>query len=599
MAKNGSVGRVTGRFGRRAAVGFVLLAMAVGSLGGLAPTVAADEAMMVELNPATRQQLRTLREAWQGWSDAFAKDDQATAEASLEQMGAIARHLGMERLPDFSIAIASYAVSSAREGKIERSRWALEHSRRLDPGRPESDYALATIQRLSGDYIGALLASIRGYVGLLKLPTERSIWLHNVGLWCVYLLLLSSAAFLALQMAVKGKRLYYDLVRMVSPPVPPLVADALVIVLLLWPLALPAGPLWLALYWSILLWGYGSVSEKVVFGALWLVFGLMPLVLAQQQLSIQLKLIPPARALEQLENKRLYGGMFTDLGVLQVLLPDSVGVRELVADLHRQMGQWDQARSIYNFLSENPDLRAQQVAPSLSNLGLYHLREEEFDTATDYFIRAAEADPGLAEAYFNLNLAYSGVYDFDNSHNAMEQARALAPESIDAWTSKDSATAKDIGIPVNGGLDQSGEILQSLRGLWRSEKSTSWTDLWRRHFSLTIVFSTFLLALTLHMARLQMGYRSSRLEDEGRDSVNRWQRVFVPGLASALEGKGPNAFLGILLPMGLLMLPLLRGVGYREPLGFDPGHWLPMVTGITALTLWLIARIAWELSSDR
>ena len=562
-----------------------------------APAVVAQE--LIELQPSARQQLRSLRTAWQNWTEAYLADDPSTADTALAQMEAICGHLGMSHLPDLSIAIAGYAVQSAQDGNVARARWVLDDSRQLDPGRPETDFALASIQRLDGDYIGAALAGIRGYGNLLSLPLERSVWLHNVGIWLIYLLLASSIYFLALQMATKGRKLYYDLSRMLSPPLPAGISDLLVIVVLLWPLALPAGPLWLALYWSVLLWGYGSTSEKTVFVVLWALFGTIPLALSYQQLSIQLKLIPPSRALDNLQSERLYGGLFSDIGLLQTLLPDDPSVREVSADLHRRLGQWDEARSVYNSIAENPELRAQQVAPALSNLGLYHLRRKEYDTAVAYFQRATEANPDSAAAYFNLSQAYSQLYDFDRSNDTLRQAQQLDNASVEVWSSQ-QLTPEESGVEVDGGLRQVESIQLALRSLWRSEESTEWVDVWRRHFSISVVLATLLLAVTLHRVRLQMGYRSSLLEtSENELAENPWVRAVVPGWGSAIQERGGRAFFGILLPMAFLLLPLLQGVGYREPLGYDPGHWLPTVTSLAFLSVWLLARIGWELSSER
>ena len=57
-------------------------------------------------------------------------------------------------------------------------------------------------------------------------------------------------------------------------------------VVLLWPLALPSGLLWLPLFWSLLLWTYLSASERVVLVALWLLVGAAPLVVTEQRRQV-------------------------------------------------------------------------------------------------------------------------------------------------------------------------------------------------------------------------------------------------------------------------------------------------------------------------
>ncbi len=77
-------------------------------------------------------------------------------------------------------------------------------------------------------------------------------------------------------MAAKGGALYQDLAGLFGRWLPRPAAVVVIAALLLWPLALPSGLLWLPLFWSLLLWGYASRSERFVLVALWLLLGLTP-----------------------------------------------------------------------------------------------------------------------------------------------------------------------------------------------------------------------------------------------------------------------------------------------------------------------------------
>ncbi len=567
-----------------------LLGLALFAFNGTA------EERILDLTPKTKLHLEELRDAWQDWTAAFAANDAEAENEALERLQGKVRRLGLRYLPDLSIAASAHAVNAAREGAGQRAQRALVAARKLDPDRPESAFAEAAIERLEGNFVGAISSGLRGYGKLLQLPLERSIWLQNTAIWVIYLLILSGAAFLALQIAVKGKDLFYDLSRTLSPPLPGPVADLLVVLVLVWPIFLPSGTLWLALYWSVLIWGYGSLSEKFVFIFLWAFVGATPLLLSYQQLAGQLRMIPPTRALDQMNSERLYGTLFSDVALLQVLLPDSLASKEVIADLHRRIGQWDQARSIYALLADNPDQKASQAAAPLSNMGLYALRHGEYETAKAYFQRATEADPRSAEAFYNLSQAYSLLYDFENAERLIAQAQALDQEKVEAWNSLDVTTAPS-GVEIPGGLRRYPEIQQDLRQLWGGNQSFSLQDLWRRNFSLSILLATLLLAVTLHMVRRQLGYRSRLLEEE-EPSMPAGLRAIVPGLPSALQGRGWRAFLGIALPTSLVILPLLRGIGYRTPLGLDPGQWLPTVVSVVALLVVMLIRLGWEMAVD-
>ena len=551
----------------------------------------------LQLTSPVRQQLRLLTEAWRSWTRAYYQSEEDVAANAVEQLLSIAANLGMSKLPDLSNAASAFAVLSAQEKDFARARWVLEAARELDPGRPEVDFASATVQRLEGDYIAAALSSLKGYGALFRLPRERSVWLHNAGFWLFYVLVASGAFFVALQMATKGGALFYDLARFLSPPLALATADMLTVAALLWPLVLPSGLLWLALYWSVLLWGYGSVSEKLIFVALWLSLGVAPLALSYQQREIRLSLSPPIRALDQMDTGRLYGSLFSDLGVLRSLLPESSVARELVADLHRRFGQWEHARSMYTALLERDGLQGWEAAPARNNVGVYHHRKKDYGTAVNYFREATQEDPQLAEAFFNLARAYSQLYKFSDSNRAMAEAKELDRARVTIWERADVAIEEG-AVGVDGGLRRADQLRQGLRAAWRGDQgSVTAIDLWRRYLSLSVLGGVMLLALTLHLVHSQMGYRSSLLETKALSppAIDRWLRALVPGLVSARRGRGGRAFLAVLLPAALLMLHLTRGLGYRTPMAFDTGLWLSTVLSLGGLAALFLIRLTREL----
>ncbi len=569
-----------------------LSALAMGLPGG-ASAQDFSTAPGLELTSPVRQQLRLLTEHWRGWTRAYYQSEEEAAASALEQLSGAATRLGMSRLPDLSSAASAFAVDSARDGNFDRARWALDAARKLDPGRPETGFAAATIKRLDGDYLGALTSSLDGCAALLRLPLERSIWLHNVVLWLFYALFLSGGLFLALQMATKGGALFYDLARFMSPPMALPTADLLTALALIWPLALPSGLLWLAVYWSILLWGYGSVSEKVVFTVLWLSLGVGSLALSHQQRTVQLTLSPPVRALDNLAAGRLYGALFSDLGVLRTLISEHPSTRELAADLHRRFGQWEHARSLYTALIETEELHGSDSAAARNNLGVYHHRRKDYGTAVNYFRQASQYDPEMAEAFFNLAQAYSQLYKFSDSNLAMARAREIDRARVSAWD-RAEVVVEESAVGVDGGLRRAGELRQTLSAIWHGEEgSQTAVDLWRRHFSLSVIAGIMILAVTLHLVRNQLGYRSDLLENRSvlPKTTDRWISALVPGLPSTREQRGGLAFLAILLPVSLLLAPLMRGLGFRLPLAYELDAAVPAVLGFGGLALVFLVRL--------
>ncbi|MEM9555127.1 MAG: tetratricopeptide repeat protein [Acidobacteriota bacterium] len=547
----------------------------------------------LELTAPVRQQLYRVQDAWQRWTRAHVQGDEAAASAELEQIELITAHLGMERQPDLASAAAAYGLRAADAGDFERAEAALEAARRLDEGRPETFFAASSIARAQGQYGTAISELARGYLALLEAPRSRDLWLDNLALWVLFSLLLAGGLFAGLLMATKGGSLFYDLARLYSPPLGRAAADALTVALLIWPILLPSGVLWLVLWWSVLLWGYGSTSERAVLILCWLALGATPALLAHQQRSVQLALVPPARLIDHLAADRLYGAVFSDLEVLRSLLPESPIVTELSADLHRRLGQWDHARAIYTELTQRPDRPARDTATAYTNLGVYHHRNGEYETAVAYFSRAADADAGLAEAHYGLAQAYAQLYEFESSHSAMAQAKALAPDRVDRWNAVGDST-EGSAVAVDGGLRRVGELRQALAELWRQPTAlASPLDFWRRFRALSLSLGLILLAVAIHLVRRQVGYRTSYFEVSAAERVeSRWVKALVPGLASAQREYGGLAFGGILLPVALAMAAVMRSMGFRQPVAFDPGPWPAVTLCLVGLVFVLLTRLA-------
>ncbi|MEM1180569.1 MAG: hypothetical protein AAGM22_19645 [Acidobacteriota bacterium] len=567
----------------------------------LVPTTGASGASDlggIELTAPVRQQLYNLQQAWLGWTRAFADDDTSAADTELEQMGLIARHLGMERLPDLSNAAAALAIREAKAGRFGKAKEALYAARQLDPDQPDNDFADGAIRRESGDYFGAVQAFVRGYLKLLHTPLQRTLWLHNVILWASYTLLAAAALFIAVLMLAKGRRLFYDFSRLYAPPLPPLAADALTAVLLLWPLLLPSGFVWLCLYWSILLWSYSSVSCRGVLIFTWILLGLAPSLLVYQQRSTRVAMVPAARLIENLAEGRLYGSMFSDLEVLRSLVPDSDAVTEITADLHRRFGQWDYARAIYTELAQDPERPTRLTATAYSNIGVFHHRNGDYETAVNYFSRAAEADPRLAEAVYNLSQAYAQLYDFNRHHEAMALAKELDADSVEAWNEA-AVTAEDSAIPVDGGVRRVDELRDRISRLWRDRSAEGLLALLTRFRALSAALAALALALAVHQLRRQVGFFSDRLARRKHSLVkNKWARAFIPGLGSLDRGSGVVGFLMILMPTALVIMIVGRSFGFRQPLAVSPDPLPVTLVGLLGLAFIFLLRILVELRDD-
>lgn len=565
---------------RRLTLGLLAAALAFAT----APLAADD---YVELDPAVQESLLTLQDQWIQWLTAFNTGDAEGAAGMVENMLTTTDQLGMRSLPDLSLAAMVRGVETARQGEFARARLALESAERLAPGRPETAFARATVHRLEGRWFAAGGDLLAGYARLLTSPSERPLLTANLALWLIYTLLLAGGLFVAFEMVVNGGRLVRDLGLMVGRGergLPTAVLLPIAVILLFWPLFLPGGVAWLVLYWSMLLWTYGSTSERTAIAVVWLVAALSPWAIGQLRDQVALELTPPVRAMDRVVAGQLYGGLFADLGALTGMLTDEPAVDHLFADLHRRLGQWDRARALYRrVVTDEPD----NVSASI-DLASYYFYKSDFGTATGLLEEASQlSSPQQALAYFNLAQTYGSSYYFEEQAQALAAARSLGDPDYSDWV---DATGEGNVVYADGGYARVDEIRRRIveqsaeAGGGEGRRVETLRQLW----SLAVVFAFAIAALVFHAVR-------SRLRTGGHGGVrsaSRWERILMPGLTSLEEGRGLAALLALLPPVTLLVAALGSSWAYELPLGYAGGALLPLA--VIALVLLYAAR-AWTI----
>lgn len=547
------------------------------------PTSAALEVGGVELTSPVKQNLKRLQDRWQDWLTAYIEEDAEKAAEALEKLRETVESLGMKRLPDLSVAAAALAIRSAEQGKPERAVWSLDAARQLDPGRPETEFAAAAVNRIGGDYVGMVTRTVQGYVNLLDMPLMGRIWKQNIGVWAIYVLLLTSAFYLVLLMASHGARLFYDLGRLVSPPLPAGTAEAVAVLILIWPIFLPSGLMWLGLYWSVLLWGYGSPSVRGVLVFLWIATGLVPILAVHQEKEVRTLLLPATRAVENLRAERLYGGLFLDLDVLQNRAGENPVVTELIADLHRSFGQWEHARLMYNALVGD-DATAPTAAPALNNLGVYHYLKQDYGTAIRIFQEASAADPTLPEPFYNASAAHGRLFDFPAQHNALATAKNLDSARVNEWAAEGGPEV----VAIDGGLRRIDEVLAALAA-GKADRAAG-SPAWQEYVSLVVVLLAAGLAIALHVIRQNKGYPSEKLARRPSPG-SPWIVTLIPGWASMVYGEGVRSLLAVVLPMAFTVTLVVAVWSYRLPLGLNPERGLTLAVCGGALVVVFLVRL--------
>jgi tetratricopeptide (TPR) repeat protein len=535
------------------------------------------------LEEGTRQELVELQEMWIDWLAQIHQDDLNGATATVDNILAATRELGMRGLPDLATGASVQAVAFSGEGEFEKARAALLAAERFQPGEPETALAEMTVARTQGRWIAAGGWLVKAGVRLLAAQSARRVILANLYHWILVVFTLGAFSFVGLEMVARGDLLVRDISDFIGRSLPSPAALALTALLLVWPLVLPSGLLWLALYWSVLLWGYGSIGVRVVMVALWLFLGSMPLLVTEQVRRLDLDMSAPVQAMESIATGRLEGSVFSDLGVLVELLPDSTAVKHFQADLHLQLRQWEAARNLYREVLEAEGERSDLLA----DLGAVYLYERDLDNAIQRLQQAAAAPDAPPEVYFNLSRALSEQYRFSESEAMLRRASTLDRRAVGEWiVSMESNRV----VRTAGGFARRAEIRNEIEEVWTHDDSNaSLAGVWRRTLSLP-------LALVLAGPAVGVFFLARKTRRRNRRESEPWfkgwpetiRRAILPGLPEAEGGRIGGTWLALVVALGLFSLPFSAGFSFSLLLGYAPGlpsFWILSAVGLVAFFL--------------
>jgi len=518
-----------------------------------------------ELGRSMQQSLSRVQESWLQWVGASLQDNRARCEETLRNLTAALREIGFTRLPDLSLAAVAQARQSIAGEDWERADLQLDAAETLDPGNPEIRFARASLDWRRGAYLDATFDLTSG-VGAALSGGSGSRARRSVELWAIFVVRLSAALFLALLAWQHGGAMFAALRSLLSPPLQDWLGFLVAAVLVLGPALLPSGLIWLLLVWSVLLWSAARPSERAILVLFWLLTVATPIAADRLSRAQALDQTPPMRAMQAFRDGRVYGGFFADVQVLRSALPENSAALEFVADVHRTIGQWDLARSLYRRVL----LAEPQNVPVLINLGAYYFRKGDFALANAYFLRATRTAVPSAAAWFDLSLGYSDSYSFDESKEALARAREIDPSAVDVWMATPNP---DRVLTFNGSLARRDEIEDALVRVWSAPagEARAW---WQRvpplAYGLLLAACLAVLFDHLRRSRLSRGPLPRRKVDRSRFA--RWLRMLLPAAEAIERGSGVLAWMNLLLLVALAFLPRAFEMAGDLPAANWPGR---------------------------
>ncbi|HEY6066849.1 MAG TPA: tetratricopeptide repeat protein [Thermoanaerobaculia bacterium] len=372
------------------------------------------------------------RSQWFELLDDFQENDERDAAQKLSEMMRAARSVGVRHLADYSRVALHAARRAEQAGKTGGAALAYAAAVQLDGSSFDAASSRAVFLARQGRLRDAIAAG-SGAVTTLFASAESRLSLVSSLALAVIAALIAGAIAVGLALLLKYfRRIWHDLVEAAGRPFGPRAAKPIAFLLLLLPLFLTLGPVWLLLYWTVLAFAYSSRSERWVLAFALFVLGMAPIAIEAVARENLVRRSPVYLAAVDLAERREDFSVEDGVASIASASPDRSDAWFLLGRYAERAGDNMRALSAYGRAIETDpkDYRA------LVNRGNVRFIEGDYGQAIADYEEATRRDPRSAEAFYNLSLARSEIYDFKGQESARAQALAISRRDVDTWSSR-------------------------------------------------------------------------------------------------------------------------------------------------------------------
>lgn len=377
--------------------------------------------------PVTRSGYQS---SWFELLSALQENDGRTATSALEAMRKAARAAGVRRLSSYSRA-ALHEARKAEAAKAAHAEIAYDVAATLD----ESSFDAAAAR------IGFLIRHGRLREAASQIPPAlgtvfaiaetRLAFFSSLFLSFAFTLTLTAAVIILGLFLTHFRRLWHDLREISGRFLGPRAADPVAVGLLVLPFLFALGPMWVLLYWAVIAYAYSEKRERSVLAAALLVLGAMPLLVDVVARENLVRRSPLYLAAVDLDERREDSSVEEQLASIVSATPDQPDAWFLIGLYAERAGDYSRALTAYS--------RAIQAGPNdyraLVNRGNVRFIEGDYTSAIGDYEEAARRVPDTPEAFYNLSVARSEIYDFKGQERARARAIEISRRDVDRWSS--------------------------------------------------------------------------------------------------------------------------------------------------------------------
>ena len=372
------------------------------------------------------------RSHWFEFLNAHLEDDARAAAAALTEIKKAGRAVGVRRHSDFSRTAVQEGRKAEALGKSDRAARAYLAAIELDDTNASAILARSRFLFRNRAYTEALRLWPDALVALLATRESRLATLSSLAVWAAAGLALAVLGSIVLLLIRHLPRFGHEIKEFAGRLSDFSAAPPLALVLLVLPLGLGLGPVWMILCWAALVFAYTSGAERTVLVAGLLLFGLLAPGLSLVARENMVERSPLYVAAVDLQERREDGSAEDGLRQASAVFAEDADVWFLLGIYAERAGDSERAIAAYE--------HAIQVSPNdyrpFLNRGNVHFQEGDYAEAIRDYDAASKRAPRAPEVYYNLAIARGEAYDFDGQTAAMAKARELSERDVAYWSDR-------------------------------------------------------------------------------------------------------------------------------------------------------------------
>jgi tetratricopeptide (TPR) repeat protein len=530
------------------------------------------------------------RDLWPQATAAAREGDFEGAAARLGELQSAARQHGIKTFPQY--AASAVGLISEQPANKELAAWGRRAAAMLDGKAPAVAFKEADIAARQNDWAAAIRLALQGYTRAAG--NYRSGVLGRADLLIVAALALAVTAIVfAIALFIRyGRSAAHDFRETVSTRFRGGSVTVLAFALLILPVFLWLGPMWLVFYWFAIFFGYAGIGERIAIVIILLLVALTPILIGMAADWIAGVDSPVVQAAISSHDQSYQPEALRRLQEVLAVEPQNAMLHVLMGNLQAFEGNEEQAAVHYRRAIE---LRP-NYAGALVNLGNLHYLNNGFPAALTEYEKAQKADPDMAIAFYNASVANGDSYRFNEQEQMLTRARALdkslverttkspPPQKIimyrpalgEAWTvtrqiSRNKAARAIFGNyvifdPAKAALNPItiGALLALLLGLalWLKRRKNGFANACikcGRTFCYrcksareSTTYCTQCIHIYLKRDGVSLDTKRKKLEEvsdhqAGMVKRNRALATFIPGSAQLIEARVPTGLIGVFL----------------------------------------------------